>query len=79
MLCKFISWNKGKQNVKFQIEDIHIYKIHHFDIGQTGNFSITIQEILDNQSNTCSHHHFVNLHVQVSNCKFNIINSNVYF
>ena len=37
-----VSWNREKQNVKFQTGDIHTYRIYYFDIGQKGNFSIII-------------------------------------
>ena len=40
-----------KYRIKFHVLDIHIYRIHDFDIGLKGKFSTTIQEILDNQSN----------------------------
>ena len=62
---------KGNKMLNFQL------KIFTFS-----EFMILILDnnlILDNQSNKYSHQHFVNLHVQFSNCKFNIMDSNVHF
>ena len=47
MYCvKLSTGNKRKQNVKFKI------KIHNFDIGLKGKFSVTIYEILDLEFHT---------------------------